>query len=113
MIDSGSPPEFVTVTDCVAETCPADVAAKVSDAGLTVSAGAAAPVPFSGTVCVPAESVKVSRPFTAPACTGAKATETWQLALAASVAVQEFDESTNGAVAATFEIDTEAVRLRF
>src|ERR1700733_3565715 len=109
---SGRPPEFVMVTGMAAESWLTGVAGKASDAGLRTSAGGDSPVPLSCTVCVPAPSVKVSRPEAGPARVGANSTSTWQSEFGARLVVpQALLNRTNGGVTDTLLMGIAAALL--
>src|ERR1035441_6871533 len=109
---SSRPPEFVIVTVCAEESWPSGVGGKESDAGLRTSMGGEAPVPPSSTDCVPAPSVKVSRPEAGPASVGANSTANWQLEFGTRLVVpQELLETTNGGVMTTLPMGIAAAPL--
>ena len=76
------------VTCWEALTVPTCCAAKVSEDGASASVAGAWPVPESGAVCVPTESVTVSVPFRVPEAVGAKTIPRVQLLFGASVLAQ-------------------------
>jgi len=99
---SAKSPVLVTVTVCAGESCPSAVSWNVSELGIRLSVGAAAPLPLSNTVCVPALSAKVKVPAAAPDCVGVNVTFTEQAFPAASAAVPQafvkFVDTENGPV---------------
>ncbi len=105
----GKPPALVMVTDSTEESWPSGVDGKVSDMGLRMSVGGDSPVPLSSTVCVPAPSVKVSKPEAGPACAGANSTANWQSVFGARLVVPQelpLGAMLNGAVIETLLIGT-------
>ncbi len=91
-------PVFLIVTTCAAVVVPTGVEAKLSDAGLNVSAGPVeAPVPDSATVCgdPAAVSVYVITADSAPDTVGSNVNEFVQLAPAANGFVQVEADLTN------------------
>lgn len=85
------------------------VPGKLSDAGVSVSEGGAAPVPVSATVCAPLLVVRVSVPEAGPVCLGAKVTVSWHALLAAMDAPQALLARAKGAVTATLLTGTALV----
>jgi len=83
-------PVFLTVTSCAAVVEPTVVEAKVSVVGESETVDAAAPVPFSVTVCGEPVALSATERLAvrAPAPVGLNSTETVQLAAAASVVPQ-------------------------
>ena len=99
LMNSGAPPVLATVTDCAALVVPIACAPNVSAVGVKVTAGpdagggggGVAPLPERETLwgLLEALSVKASAAVRAPAVVGLKATETLQLAPAASVTPEQ------------------------
>lgn len=93
---------FDRVTDCGIETCPAIVEGKVIEADESTSVGAAAPLPFSATTCVPASSITVSVPVAGSALLGLNVIERAQALFAARELPHGFAARLNGGDTVTF-----------